>query len=248
MSALEPSASEVFTPAPSVENLTNALRGTQQASENKIASVVRILHDDLGGLLVSAIMDLSWIGQHLGADSVPIALERAQNALAAAIDLNRDLTESLHPSILENFGLTAAFRWHLSRACEPTSTSCTYTLPDHEPRLSPEASIALFRIGEETLSAVLAEPGVEKVHFSMVVEEENLILQITHEHSEAERVAALHASTNLYATIQRVEGLRGTWSIRCSSTGSAMRAEFPCSALTSAEAQDESARGSSPGS
>jgi signal transduction histidine kinase len=232
MSALEPIASGVAAPRPTVENLTHALRGVQESAEKQVSSVVRILHDELGGLLVSAMMDLSWVNQHFGADSVQDKLARVHNSLAAAIDLKRNLIESLRPSILDNFGLTAAFRWHFTHACEHAEPLCTHTLPEHEPRLRPEASIALFRIGQETLSAVLAEPLLKHVDFSMAMEDEKLLLQVTHEHIGAETMDMLHASASLYATIQRIDALSGSWSIHRSATGSVMRAAFPWGAIS----------------
>jgi signal transduction histidine kinase len=232
MSALEPSASSVAAPHPTVEDLTHAVRGLQEDAEKKISSVVRILHDELGGLLVSAVMDLSWINQHSGSEFVGDKLARVHHSLAAAIDLKRNLIESLRPSILDNFGLTAAFRWHLTHACEHAAAFCTHTLPENEPRLRPEASIALFRIGQETLSAVLAESLLKHVDFSMAIEDEKLLLQVTHEHFEAETTDMLHTSTNLYATLQRIDALGGSWSIHRSGTGSLMRAAFPWGAIS----------------
>src|ERR1700683_308528 len=234
MSALEPPASGADAPRPTVENLTHALRGLQENAERQISSVVRILHDELGGLLVSVMMDLSWINQHLGSDSVIDRLARVHHSLAAAIDLKRNLIESLRPSILDNFGLIAAFRWHLTQACEHAATLCTHRLPEYEPRLRPEASIALFRIGQETLAAVLTESLLKHVDFSMTIEDEKLLLEVTHEHHEAETTDMLHASTNLYATIQRIDTLSGSCSIHRSATGSIMRAAFPWSAISPA--------------
>ena len=231
MSALEPPSYRTESDRPTVESLAHALRGIQEAAEVQTSSMVHILHDDLGGLLVSAMMDLSWINQHLGADPVQEKLARIQHALSAAIDLNRNLIESLRPSILDNFGLIAAFRWHLTHACE-RAASCTHTLPNHEPNLRPEASIALFRIGQETVSAVLAEPLLRNVDFSLAIGNESLVLQVAHEHYAPETVDMLHAAANLHATIQRIERMDGKWSIRRSETGSLMRAEFPWSTIS----------------
>jgi signal transduction histidine kinase len=113
MSALDSSASG-NAPRPTVEYLIQALRGVQETTEKQISSVVRILHDELGGLLVSAMMDLSWVNQQLGAEAAQERLTRAHHALAAAIDLTRNLIKKLRPSILDNFGLAAAFRWYLT--------------------------------------------------------------------------------------------------------------------------------------
>jgi two-component system, NarL family, sensor histidine kinase UhpB len=231
MSALDSSASG-NAPRPTVEYLIQALRGVQETTEKQISSVVRILHDELGGLLVSAMMDLSWVNQQLGAEAAQERLTRAHHALAAAIDLNRNLIEKLRPSILDNFGLAAAFRWYLTHTCERAATQCTHALPEYEPKLRPEASILLFRIGQETLSAVFAESSLKCVDFSMTIEGENLLLQLTHEHYGAETTDMLHASSNLCATILRIDSLGGSCSVRRSESGSVILAAFPLSAIT----------------
>ena len=43
-------------------------------------------------------------------------LDRGALSLQAAIQMGRDLVEQLRPSILDNFGLFAALKWHLNRA------------------------------------------------------------------------------------------------------------------------------------
>jgi signal transduction histidine kinase len=215
------------------EDLTRACRQVQHATERQISAAVRILHDDLGGLLVSAIMDLSWVNGHsLSAEDVDKRLMRVHQALAAAIDLKRNLIESLRPSILENFGLIAAFRWHMSRVCERTESSCSHNLPEQEPRLRSEASIAIFRIGQEILTSVLAEPQLKRVDLLMSTEVDELLLQIAHDHLDIETVDMVaHASSDLYPTLLRIEGLGGRWSIDRHASGSVMRASFPWRAI-----------------
>ena len=210
------------------EDLSRACRQIQHRTEAQISTVVRILHDELGGLLVSAIMDLGWVNGHsLPAEDVNKRLTRVHQAIASAIDLKRDLIESLRPSILDNFGHIAAFRWHLSHVSERARPSCTHKLPEQEPRLRSEASIALFRIGQEILSAVLAEPQLKHVDLSMAIEEDALLLQIAHEHHDIEMIDMLaHGSGDLHSTILRIDGLDGKWSIQRLASGSVMRASL----------------------
>jgi hypothetical protein len=76
------------------------------------------------------------------------------------------------------------------------------------------------------------ETLLKQVDFSMALEDKKLLLQVTHEHHEAENTDMLHASTRLYATIQRIDALCGSWSIHRSPTGSVMRASFPWGAIS----------------
>ncbi len=59
----------------------------QSLAEREKASLARELHDELGGLLVGARMDISWTEQHLNSPEADIRqrLNRVQQNLAAGI-------------------------------------------------------------------------------------------------------------------------------------------------------------------
>ena len=99
------------------ESLITHLQVTTEADKAKLA---RKLHDELGGLMVSALMDLGSVQQLQHDINGPARqrLDRVKETLEAAIDLKRRVIEELRPSILDNFGLFAALRWHLRRLYE----------------------------------------------------------------------------------------------------------------------------------
>jgi signal transduction histidine kinase len=85
----------------------NALASHLQASiEAERSQLVRELHDDMGGLVVGALMDVAWAEAHLGQSAdVQAKLQRARQSLRAAIDLKRKLIEEMRPTLLDNVGL-----------------------------------------------------------------------------------------------------------------------------------------------
>ncbi len=82
----------------------------QNVAEREKAVLARELHDELGGLLVGARMDISWAEQHLAGDDpgVKERLRRVQQSLSAGVDLKRRIIEELRPTLLDNVGLFAA--------------------------------------------------------------------------------------------------------------------------------------------
>jgi signal transduction histidine kinase len=141
----------------------------QSISEREKAKLVRDLHDDLGGLLVGAVMDLAWADQNWQSRPADAheKFARARQSLAVAIDFKRKLVEKLRPSLLENVGLFAALRWHVKAICEETGMECRVDLPDKELRLLPEAAIALFRIVQEVFERLA--PGPRGFASSLVI-------------------------------------------------------------------------------
>jgi CHASE3 domain sensor protein len=108
----------------------------QNVAEREKASIARELHDELGGLLVGARMDISWIEQHI-ADNDPGTTQRlirVQQNLAAGVDLKRRIIEELRPTLLDNVGLFAALRWQLKETCGLAGLACVESYPAEEPK------------------------------------------------------------------------------------------------------------------
>jgi signal transduction histidine kinase len=152
----------------------------QNVSEREKASLARELHDELGGLLVGARMDISWTEQHLGKDhpDLKLRLDRVQQNLAAGVDLKRRIIEELRPTLLDNVGLFAALRWQMKESCGSAGLKCIESYPDAEPRFKSAASIALFRIAQEAFSNILKHSGAKTADISLDMDDETLLLRI----------------------------------------------------------------------
>ena len=99
------------SPLRNVRQVSAALEQLQIDIEVEKSELARTLHDDLGGLLVGAIMDVSWISQHPGLPEImKDKVVRAQGLLRAAIDIERELIENIRPTLLDNVGLFSALR------------------------------------------------------------------------------------------------------------------------------------------
>jgi signal transduction histidine kinase len=115
-------------------------------------SLARILHDDLGGMLVSVVMDVAWTERHWNDPGVEKSkLVRARQTLTAAIDLKRRLIEEIRPTLLDNVGLYAALRWHVTSVRDDVQVDVVEHYPDSELKLDSDAAIALYRIVQDGL-------------------------------------------------------------------------------------------------
>jgi signal transduction histidine kinase len=152
----------------------------QGAMEQQKAILARELHDELGGLLVGAVMDVAWAEQHVSAPPAELRqkLQRARNTLSTAIDLKRKLIEDLRPTLLDNVGLFAALRWHVQVTCKQLGLTCTVHVPDDEQRFLPNMPITLFRIVQEALAVIVAANPKAAVDFSVVINGNSLAIEI----------------------------------------------------------------------
>jgi two-component system sensor histidine kinase UhpB len=140
--------------------LVAALQQSQIDIEVERSALVSILHDNLGGLLVGAIMDMGWIANQPGLpNTVRKNLGRAQALMRAANDMTRELIENLRPSLLENVGLFTALRWHMKASCQAAAASYAESFPHSEQLMDTEIKIGVFRIFQEALKSALAKPA-----------------------------------------------------------------------------------------
>lgn len=151
----------------------------QSSVERDKAALAQSLHDHTGGLLVAAMMDVTWSEMHLTAEAAEVRtrLKRAHATLDVAIDLNRRTIEELRPTLLDNFGLVAALKWHFTGACQAAGIPCRQQYPDPAPRLVPHAAIALYRIAQTILALLLAHQA-RQVGIALFVSDACIVLQL----------------------------------------------------------------------
>ncbi len=184
----------------------------QGAMEHQKALLARELHDEFGGLLVGAVMDLAWAEQHLSAPPLELRqkLLRARQTLASAIDLKRKLIEDLRPTLLDNVGLFAALRWHVQAACDRAGLICTIQVPEMERRFLTNVPIALFRIVQEGLAVVVMHKPIGNVEFTVTLDHDALVIRIRSEAAAAPADPLTETDTHVLAAIeQRVASLGG---------------------------------------
>lgn len=160
--------------------LTELYRHLQSVQEDERARLSRGLHDELGGLLLAARMDVTWLRQNVPADPPVLTerLARVQAALDRGIDLKRRVVEELRPTLLDNMGLVAALSWQIEETCARGNLKCVQHFPDDEPPLTRAASIALFRVVQEALLNVIKHARATEVEVHLEIAGDNLLLMM----------------------------------------------------------------------
>jgi signal transduction histidine kinase len=194
----------------------------QNVSEREKAVLARELHDELGGLLVGARMDLSWAEQHLAHDDpdMKARLQRVQQNLSAGVDLKRRIIEELRPTLLDNVGLFAALRWQLQETCGSAGLDCTEVYPDEEPKFTSGAAIALFRIAQEAFTNILKHSAATSVDLTLGLDGDAIVMRISDDGKgiPASRLNAI-GSHGLASMRHRVRALGGLLDVRSPPSG-----------------------------
>jgi signal transduction histidine kinase len=164
----------------SVSELSELAANLQRSAENERVLLARQLHDELGGALVGAKMDLAWLRRRVGSTDPEIIArwERLERALETGIAFKRRVVEQLRPTLLDNLGFYAAARWLAEETCAAATLKCELDLPLPEPQLPKGVGIALFRVLQESLLNVTRHAQASTVQIKVIVEPPRELLRL----------------------------------------------------------------------
>jgi signal transduction histidine kinase len=198
----------------------------QTHSEREKASLARELHDELGGILTPAKMDLSWLQGRLGGNpEYGDRMQRVSQLVDQGIDLKRRIIENLRPSLLDHLGLAAALQWYVDEACKSANLECTLNVSDHLERMPADLEIALYRVVQESLTNAIRHANAKHIKLSVERTDRGLALSISDDGMGiADIEAAKKISHGLAGMSHRVRSVNGTIEIR-SAQGAGTRVE-----------------------
>jgi signal transduction histidine kinase len=161
--------------------LSELAANLQSIAESEKVLLARQLHDELGGALVGAKMDLAWLRRRIGSTEPDIVAhwERLERALETGIAFKRRVVEQLRPTLLDNLGFYAAARWLVEETCAAVGLSCDLELPLPEPAVTKDVGIALFRVLQESLLNVTRHAGASRVAVEVSVEPADNVLRLS---------------------------------------------------------------------
>jgi protein-histidine pros-kinase len=139
--------------------------------EGERSQLAKQLHDELGGLITAAKMDMQWLSAHIGKTLDAQGTEKFRSVLQMldqAMTLKRRVVETLRPSLLDHFGLGVAMRSHFDEQCRAAGIDCVASLPEETMALDAATQLTLFRVAQDVLAGVLARGGAKNVE--LVVE------------------------------------------------------------------------------
>ena len=182
------------------------------AREDEKAHLARELHDELGGLLTAAKLDVARMRGKLAGD--PAMMERIDQInqrLNEGISLKRRLVEDLRPSSLDTLGLTIS----LSTLCSEVSERAGFPVITEldEARLSADGKLAVYRLVQEALTNVIKYAGATHVHVSVKNESDAVRVRIRDDGVGFDPAQARSATHGIAGMRFRVQTLGGSMSV-----------------------------------
>jgi len=211
-----------------LSELSNHLQVVREDERSKLA---RDIHDELGGILVGAKMDIAWVEERLKKRDPESSakLERALQALDDGVQIKRRIVEELRPTLLDNLGLAAAVDWQVHEICDRAGLECEIATPSDDSGIAPQTSIALYRILQEALTNIVKYARAKHVSVDLGVGGDTITLLIEDDGvgiaDDAQNNLLSHGIAGMR---QRVRALRGEFSIsRRSEGGTVIEVNIP---------------------
>lgn len=157
----------------SLEQLKQLSQHIEKARENERKAISRELHDDLGQALTAVKIDLGIIKQQISDNEVIPRVNKVSALVGETIKTVQRLTSQLRPEIIDDLGLHAAIKWY-TKEFEQRNGIEIFLEMDSAIPISPDDSLTLFRIMQESLTNIARHSGANSIKIKLV-EEEGLI-------------------------------------------------------------------------
>ena len=160
------------------EQLRALAERLQTVREEDRKRVARDLHDQIGQILTSIKMDLTWMTRHLpkSEDAMLARVTESIQSINDGVKSVRNICSGLRPGVLDDLGLAAAIEWQASEFTSRNGIRCEVTVPPIDLHLDGDRATATFRIFQECLTNVIRHANAKSVRVALCQEEENILL------------------------------------------------------------------------
>ncbi len=204
------------------------------AQETERRHIARELHDEIGQALTGLKLNLE-MNMRLPAGVIDESLAEATAVVHDIMGKVRELSLSLRPPMLDDFGLLHALLWHFQRYTARTNvqvTTSNLTSPTglDGRRFPSDIETAAYRIVQEALTNIARHAKAPEARVSLWTDHSTLYLQIQ-DHGIGFDPESVHASrpcSGLAGIRERVALLNGCFTLESApGAGTQLTAELP---------------------
>ena len=204
------------------------------AQEDERRTIARELHDEIGQALTAIKIELSVAQRGLETAGHPSdSLAEARAITDRALHAVRDVSQLLHPTMLDDLGLANTLTWYLRGFARRTGIRADLTQDRMDVRMSPHVELGAYRIIQEALTNVAKHAHartcrvfVQRLAHSLLltVEDDGVGVDLTRRTVPADT----HRGLGLVGIRERVSGLGGTFHMESTvGKGTRLTVELP---------------------
>lgn len=160
------------------KTLLNASIRFQEEERQRIAAD---LHDDAGPLLATARLYLTENLVNLDKTSQLQSIYNAKSIIDDTIQLIRNISHSLMPPTLKNFGLESAVNDLFQKISGSGSLNASCRFHDYRERLHPDQELIIFRVIQELINNILKHSHSSFIHLTQNNSGSKLYIRMHHD-------------------------------------------------------------------
>jgi signal transduction histidine kinase len=152
-----------------------------QIREEEKSRLALEIHDELGHTLTALAMSARRFARQVkaaGDEEGLKTVEELRRLTREATATSRRIMSDLRPSMLEDLGLLAAIEWLAQEFEAHYAIPCTVSAGDDLPELPNDASIALFRIAQESLTNIAKHAGASHAEIELTIDSRSMRLRV----------------------------------------------------------------------
>ncbi len=189
------------------QELTRKLIATREATLSEIS---RELHDGFGQILTATGSMLGRAAKQApDGSALREDLREIGGIVQTALDNVRGLSQTLHPSILEELGLESTVQWYLTTVERQLGLEVSYEQHGAPVKVDATTGIHVYRVLQEAMSNVARHAGTARASVRLRYEADVLELEVQ-DHGKGLGVDTAQRGLGLVAMRERAELVGGT--------------------------------------
>lgn len=157
------------------------LKAAIKLQEEERKRLAADLHDDAGPLLATAKLYLNENFMNLEKTAQLQALFSSKQIIDDTIQLIRNISHSLMPPTLKNFGLGSAINDFFQKISNSGTLNANVKFHDYKVRLKAENELILFRVIQELVNNILKHSEASFIHLTEHDVENKVVIRLHHD-------------------------------------------------------------------
>jgi two-component system, NarL family, sensor kinase len=157
------------------------LKASIRLQEEERQRLAADLHDDAGPLLATARLYLNENLVNQDKASQLQSIYQARQILDDTIQLIRNISHSLMPPTLKNFGLESAINDMFQKISGSGQINASSRFHEYKDRLKPEKELIVYRVVQELVNNILKHSNSSFIHLTQNMQNGSCLLRLHHD-------------------------------------------------------------------